>query len=333
MIECIFTIDYEIYGNGEGSLRELVYEPADKLMATFRKRKASFVVFVEVAELEMIEAKRTDPAIELVKNQIRDFYEEGFELGLHLHPQWYKGRYENGRWLLDYSEYNLCTLPRERIVQIVDRSIAYFRNVLGVSDFTPLSYRAGNWLFQPTRTTANVLAERGIKVDSSVFKGGLQHQYKLDYRQALRNGYYWRFQSDANMLDPNGALIEIPIYTIMVPCWNMLTAKRISLQRKSPSTPQINRQRLYRLLDYLRFWYPLKFDFCRMTIDELTSMADRVMREDQKNPTSYKPMVAIGHSKDLVDLDSIEYFLSYLKENRINVSTFDRVYTKCKTSI
>ena len=28
MIECIFTIDYEIYGNGEGSLQQLVYEPA-----------------------------------------------------------------------------------------------------------------------------------------------------------------------------------------------------------------------------------------------------------------------------------------------------------------
>ena len=64
MIECIFTIDYEIYGNGEGSLRELVYEPAEKLMAIFRKWNARFVAFVEVAELEMIEAKGTDPAID-----------------------------------------------------------------------------------------------------------------------------------------------------------------------------------------------------------------------------------------------------------------------------
>ena len=36
MIESIFTIDYEIYGNGEGSLKEHVYEPAEKLMAVFR---------------------------------------------------------------------------------------------------------------------------------------------------------------------------------------------------------------------------------------------------------------------------------------------------------
>ena len=112
MIECIFTIDYEIFGSGEGSLRELVYEPTERLKAIFNKSQARFVTFVEAAEIEMIEAKGTDPAIDLVKRQIRDLYSEGFEIGLHLHPQWYNARYENGRWQLDYSEYNLCTLPQ-----------------------------------------------------------------------------------------------------------------------------------------------------------------------------------------------------------------------------
>ena len=55
MIECIFTIDYEIYGNGEGSLRELVYEPAEKLKDIFLKHNVRFVNFVEAAEFEMIE--------------------------------------------------------------------------------------------------------------------------------------------------------------------------------------------------------------------------------------------------------------------------------------
>lgn len=330
MIECIFTLDYEIYGNGEGSLRELVYEPAERLMATFRKWNARFVAFVEVAELEMIEAEGADQAIDLVKQQIRQFHREGFELGLHLHPQWYNAEFKNGRWLLDYSEYNLCTLPKERIVQIVDRSIAYFRDVLGVPDFTPLSFRAGNWLFQPTKIVAKVLSERSIKVDSSVFKGGLQHQHKLDYRRALRNGYYWRFEDDVNVLHPHGALLELPIHTQMVPLWKMLTIKRIGMQRKSSSANQTGKKRLYRLLDFLRFWHPLKFDFCRMKLDELTHMMDTVIREDQQNPTSYRPIVAIGHTKDLVDFETVESFLSYLGRKGIAVSTFEEVYRRCK---
>jgi hypothetical protein len=330
MIKCIPTIDYEIYGNGEGSLKDLVYAPADRLSTIFRKRNARFVVFVEVAELEMMETKGTDPAIDLVKHQIRDFYRDGFELGFHLHPQWYSAHHEGGGWILDYSEYNLCTLPRERIAQIIDRSLAYLRNILGVSDFTPISFRAGGWLFQPTETLASVLAGRGIKLDSSVFKGGLQQQHKLDYRPALKNGYYWKFKDDVNLPEPLGALLELPIHTQMVPTWKMFTTKRIGLQQKAPSASHNNKNGFYRIMDFLRFRYPLKLDFCRMTLKELTHMVDTVIREDQDDPTSFRPIVAIGHTKDLVDYDTVESFLAYLNQKRIKISTFEEVYPKCQ---
>ena len=330
MLECIFTIDYEIYGDGEGSLRELAYEPAERLLAVFQKWNAKFVVFVEAAELEIIDINGTDPAIDLVKQQIRDFYREGFELGLHLHPQWYNGRYEKGRWLLDDREYNLCALPHERIVQIVEGSLKYLRSVLGKSDFTPLSFRAGNWLFQPTGIAASVLTEKGIKIDSSVFKGGLQHNHGLDYRPALKNGYYWRFQDDVNVHDPNGQMIELPTYSVMVPSWKMITAKRVGMERKDPSSPLGGLKKFRRYLDFSRFWYPLKLDFCRMTLDELTSMMDKVIREDREDPTVFRPIVAIGHTKGLSDFTTVESFLRFLRERGITISTFGGVYDRCR---
>jgi hypothetical protein len=329
MIECVFTIDYEIYGNGEGSLRELVYDPAEKLKCIFQEGNVRFVPFVEVAELEIIEAQGTDPAIVLVRDQIRNFYSDGFELGLHLHPQWYNGRYDNGRWHLDYSEYNLCTLPARRTMQIIDRSISYLRAVLGIADFTPFSFRAGNWLFQPTRTAATILADRGIKVDSSVYKGALQHQHRLDYRRALKNGYFWRFGEDVVVPDPQGVLTELPIYSHMVPTWKIFTTKRIGLQRKSSTSTQTATGKLWRVMDFLRFRHPLKLDFCRLTISELTRMMDSVIREDQRHPEAYRPVVAIGHTKDLVDMKTVDSFLSYLKKNGIAVTTFEEVYNKC----
>jgi hypothetical protein len=330
MIECIFTIDYELYGNGEGSLKELVYEPAERLATIFRRRNARFMPFVEVAELEMIEAKGTDTAIDPVKNQIREFHRDGFELGLHLHPQWYNARYDQGRWLLDKGEYNLCTLQRERIVEIVDRSISYLRDVLGSADFTPLSFRAGNWLFKPTQPVADVLAERGIKVDSSVFKGGLRHQHRLDYRRALRNGDWWAFSDQVDVPDPMGALLEIPIHTQMVPFWKMIKPKRVNPQHIGFGAGQSGRDRLYRLFDFLRYWHPLKLDFCCMTIDELTHMVDAVIRKDRLNPSIFRPIVAIGHTKELVDFETVESFLDYLTANGISVSTFADICEKCK---
>lgn len=327
MIEVIFSIDYEIYGNGEGSLRELVYEPAERLKATFDQHDAPFVLFVEVAELEKIEEHNADDAIDNVRGQIRTLHEQGIEIGLHLHPQWYNGRYENGNWHLDYSEYSLCTMPRDRIEHILRRSIAYLRDVLGESGFIPHSFRAGNWLLQPTETVASVLAEKGIKVDSSVFKGGFRRNLNLDYRPARKNGYFWRFKVDVNTCDPEGSLIEIPTHTVMVPFWRMLTAKRLGLERKSPVS-RCSPPRMKNVLDYVRLRYPLKLDFCRMTINEMIIVINRIVRQDQENPASYKPVVAIGHTKDLVDYDSIEYFLSFLNMKHIKVTTLKGAYAK-----
>jgi hypothetical protein len=328
MIEVVFTLDYEIYGNGTGTLRELVYEPAEQLRDVFRKHGARFVNFVEVAEFEKIGQFGTDKAIGLVERQIRELREEGFEVGLHLHPQWSRARYDGGRWLLDYSEYNLCTLARERIEAIADESIAYLRRVLNDSHFTPLSFRAGNWLFQPTRTAAEVLFAHGMRIDSSVFKGGVQHARNLDYRRALANGYYWPFASDANEVQPAGNWLEIPIYSEMVPFWRMVTSKRVNLQTKGASAGPNVTHRLGRIRDYLRPRYPLKFDFCRMTLDELTAMMHNVIRDDRDSPGAIKPIVAIGHTKDLTDIGTIDLFLSFLNAQRIPVSTFSELHPK-----
>lgn len=333
MIECIFTIDYEINGNGVGSLRELVYEPAMRLMTIFEKWDALFVLFVEVAELEKFDEYHVNDSFDNVRTQIREFHNVGIEIGLHLHPQWANAHYEDGRWYLDYSEYNLCALPRMRVEQIVRRSVAYLREILNVSDFTPLSFRAGGWLLQPTKTVAEVLAVAGIRVDSSVYKGGLQRSYSLDYRPALKNGYHWRFRNDVNINDRDGLLIEIPTYTEMVPFWEMITRKRMSLKLKSSlKSGGVVRGSVRRktncLLDFLRFSYPLKFDYCRMTSDQLIAMVGNVINEDKKDPKTYRPLVAIGHTKDLIDLDTVEFLLYYLKTKNIEIVTFRDVYSR-----
>ncbi|HUK26204.1 MAG TPA: hypothetical protein VLV49_16610 [Terriglobales bacterium] len=328
MIDLLFTLDYEIYGNGAGRLGELVYEPAEKLKEIFRKWNCRFVAFVEAVEFERIEACQADPAVGLVRRQIRELHEEGFEIGLHLHPQWSRARYQQGRWQLDESEYNLCVLAPERITEIVAGALHYLRAVLGEPSFTPLSFRAGNWLFQPTRAAAAVLAGQGIRIDSSVFKGGLLHTHGLDYRPAMRNGYYWRFEADVNREQPAGPWVEVPIYTEMVPFWKMRTSKRMGLNQGLGLGGQSLRRKFSRALDLMRFHYPLKLDFCRMTLAELIAMTDGILRQDQQNPAQYRPVVAIGHTKDLADYETIDAFLGYLRSKAIAVETFQGIYPK-----
>lgn len=328
MIECIFTLDYEIYGNGTGGLQDLVYEPAERLREIFEKWDARFVNFVEIAEFEKIEAAGTDPAIDRVKRQIRQLHRNGFEIALHLHPQWANASYENGRWVLDASEYNLCVLPRPRIAEIVARALDYLGFVVDQPGFRPVSFRAGNWLFQPTATAARVLGESGIKIDSSVFKGGVQHSHGLDYRAAGKNGYYWRFSGDVNREDPSGEWIEVPIHSELVPFWRMATAKRMSFGNGGGAASQAARQRVNRARDLLRLRYPMKLDFCRMTLDELTGMIGRVRQEDARTPDTYRPLVAIGHTKDLSDPQTVDDFLSFLRASGIGVVTLEMAYPR-----
>lgn len=58
-------------------------------------------------------------------------------------------------------------------------------------------------------------------------------------------------------------------------------------------------------------------------------MTERVILEEQKDSAVYRPMVAIGHTKDLVDFETVEAFLAYLKGRGIRISVFEDIYRRC----
>jgi peptidoglycan/xylan/chitin deacetylase (PgdA/CDA1 family) len=327
MIECVFTLDYEIYGNGMGSLRDLVLDPTQRLAKLFQEFHAPFVVFAEAVEFARMEEAQSDPDTGSVPVQLRELREAGHEIALHLHPWWANAQYEDGRWRMDWSERSICTLPPHRVEAIVSGAIRYLRYGLADPSFTPLSFRSGLWAMQPTPVIANVLARHGVQVDSSVFKGGRVGSLGLDYRPALENDGLWRFGHDVNVPDPDGVLWEIPIHTQMVPFWQMLGGKRLKLQNKARNsgddTPLPNRWR-----DFLRFRYPRKLDFCRMTFEEMREAIELVLDEREVWQEERRLIVAIGHSKDFVDSEAIRRFLAFLRERSVSVATFSRVFCK-----
>ena len=83
----------------------------------------------------------------------------------------------------------------------------------------------------------------------------------------------------------------------------------------------------------MRFRYPRKFDFCRMTLDELKTMLGRVIRQDEKEPEVYRPLVAIGHTKDLTDPGTVDGLLAFLKAQQISVATFEGIYPKVRQEV
>lgn len=324
MVVFILTLDYEIYGDGSGSLIEHIYKPAELFLKKIDRYHKPIVIFVEIAELETIEKRSVDPSIYEVLSQIKFAYKNGHEIGLHIHPQWYNASYQDGKWKVDMNEYNLCNLPTQKIHDIVSRGVNYLRFILDDNNYNPISFRAGNWLFQPTQPAADILFEHGVRIDSSVFKGGFFGQYNVDYRKAIKNGYYWKFDKDVAKEDIQGKLIEIPIYTIMVPIWRMFSQKRLNVEKKHSGF--FKEDKIKHMRDYLRLRYPKKLDFCKLTKPELKKMFDIIIREDKKTATELKPIVAIGHTKDLTDISTVEYFINLIIDNGMEVTTFKRIY-------
>jgi hypothetical protein len=321
MLHFIFTLDYELYANGSGALRDLVYEPTARLASIFKEHHTTFVVFAEVAELQKIEEYGSDESIGTVTRQLRRLYEQGFEIGLHIHPWWCNAQREKGTWRLDWSERNLCSLPKRRVKAIVAEATRYLRTTLAEPCFVPLCYRAGTWIMQPTAIVAQVLSQAGVQIDSSVFKGGRVRDLNIDYRTSKKNGHWWRFTGDVNLREEEGILLELPIFTQMRPFWSMLSRKRLVVQTRN-LTASDNQSAASRLLDLVRFYYPRKLDFCRMDFQEIRNVVDLLIREDQLSPDLYKPIVAIGHSKDLVDFATVDACLEYLRWRGVKVVDF-----------
>jgi hypothetical protein len=146
----------------------------------------------------------------------------------------------------------------------------------------------------------------------------------LDYRPALGNDGFWRFGNDVNVPDPHGTLWEIPIHTQLVPFWQMLGRKRLKLQRKTRSASQ-GTPLPHHWRDFLRFRYPRKLDFCRMTFEEMREAIEVVLEDRQVRQGEHSLVVAIGHSKDFVDSEAVRRFLAFLQKRAVVVTTFCRL--------
>ena len=322
MIYLIFTLDYEIFGNGKGTIKHHIVEPTQKLNDVFIKYGYNFVNFVEVAELIKIKEYKTDPYIQNVEAQIKNLYNDGHEIALHLHPQWFNAKYSNNEWILDYDEYNLSSLDINKIDSYIESGTLYLRKVLDSTVYVPISFRAGGWLIQPSSNISKVLVKKGIKIESSVFKGGLQRYYNLDFTNYPKKLFYWQYSDDVLTPDSHGKLFEIPIYTENVFFWKMISKKRQNIYFSAQSTILNNRQLYLSYLDKIRIKYPKKFDFAKMTFIEMKETLNRIIEADAISPDKLKPIVLIGHSKNMKDLESIDKFLGFLQKTAIPVTTF-----------
>ena len=103
----ILSVDYEIFGNGSGDVREHIVEPTHRMAATCEKHGVPLTVYFEVEEYLAFVRERNrltttlgyDPA-EAIRAQIVQLARRGHDIQLHLHPEWVGATLVGTKWNL-----------------------------------------------------------------------------------------------------------------------------------------------------------------------------------------------------------------------------------------
>ena len=344
MLKIIFTLDYEIHGNGDGCPRTLMVEPTDRLLRLFDEYGAKLTIMADVAEILKFreykeEVGRDDYRYDAIVDQLRSALSRGHDVQLHIHSSYFRAHHNQGRWCQDWSEYNFAGLPYDRMVWMVRAGKEFLETLLRTVDqaYRCIAFRAANWSVSPSRNVVNALLENNILIDTSVFKGGSrQGLVTFDYSNAHHHMRPWPASPDDICRSASGSrLWEFPIYAEQRHIGAFLSINRLyrvllgSFHRVSIPTSSGQDElpvaggaapKLVGLLQK-NAW---KADFNQCSGRQLINALLRAER--QTSATEIVPFVLIGHSKLFTSWNetTLRPFLEFVfkQGKRFNFGTF-----------
>jgi hypothetical protein len=341
MLRVIFTLDYEIHGNGEGCPYALMVEPTNRMMDLFDQYGAKLTIMADMAEiLKFKEYKgqtgQDDYYYDAIVAQLQDAIRRGHDVQLHLHPSYFNARQEEGRWIQDWSEYNVATLSLGRINEILLLGKQTLEEILNpvMPDYTCIAFRAANWSMSPSTNVVQALTNNGFKIDTSVFKHGHREgEVCFDYSTAPSELVPWRInKEDICARSEDGNVFEFPIYSekrwlgafltklriyrSIVSGMHKLSKPEVSNNSNQLTAPHPKRIGL-RLMQWAKQKHAWKADFNQCTGQQLIGALNRASRKHDRGNYGILPFVLIGHSKLFIRMNhwSVKSFLAYVARN------------------
>lgn len=339
MLRLLFTLDYEIHGNGEGSPLRLMVEPTDRMLRLFDQFGAKLTIMADVAEILRFKewagrTGRDEFHYHAILDQLQRAVRGGHDVQLHIHSSYFNAEAREGRWIQDWSEYSFATLPRERMDFMVSRCKAFLESALQPVDssYRCSVFRAANWAVSPSRDVVPVLLDNGIRIDTSVFKfGSRRGMVHFDYGSAHHALLPWRADpEDICRANSQSSLWEFPIYTECRGVGAFLTFNRFyravlgrfhRVPRGEPRGDAAEKEPRWGWLIKKHAW---KADFNQCSGRQLIRSLRRA--EAQAGPGVHAPCVLIGHSKLFTHWNAVSLrpLLAFVRANpsRFGFGTF-----------
>ena len=349
-LHILLTADYEIFGNGEGDVRDDLLEPTDRILFSCQKYGARMTLFFDVCEYWAFDAERErleadlgyDPAA-LMERQAIDAVAQGHDVQLHVHPQWLDAQYENGKWSLNMDLWRLPVLPLRSsddlrsIRGLLATGKQTLETLIRKADphYRCIAFRSGAYSVQPSADLIRAAVETGLRIDTSVSKGMVKVDglYFVDFRDAPHHHKPW-YVDPQDILKPIGPgpdrLLEVPIASRIEPVllrvsfWELLRAAgrnvlgspqiARSSRAEKPSPPATSPPLSERIRRLFRPVY-IGWDFCLPQGDRLFEMLGAFAKE---RDLPVHPLVMIGHPKVFESSAPFKHFLSRVKTEYID---------------
>lgn len=214
-MKIICSYDYELFfGIHSGTPEDCLIKPTERLRQIADRHGIKLVFFVDSGYL--LKLKELSPqypelaeARQKILLQLRDLAEAGHELQLHIHSHWEQTEYENGNWRFDHKHYRLQSFEVDQIRAIVEKNMQCITEIAGIR---PTVFRAGGWCIQPFEPLAEVFAQNGIRLDSSVVPGMTlkSDTHQVDFTDTPAASF-WRYSTNPLRNDKAGEFVEIPM--------------------------------------------------------------------------------------------------------------------------
>lgn len=349
MLNVIFTLDYEIHGNGEGCPHELMVGPTERLLRLFDEHGAKLTIMADVAEILKFKQfadqhGRDDYHYREIVAQLQGAVRGGHDVQLHIHASYFNATHDGRKWVQDWSEYDFAGLSLERLDEIVRIGKTELESLLQPvnPDYRCFVFRAANWSVNPGRNVIQALLNNGIKIDTSIFKyGRRQGIVSFDYSAAESELVPWRVrEDDLCSRDDRGRLWEFPIYCENRWIGAFLSPNRLyrvaqSRQHRISDNPAVSAAKglsnsakktdVLGKLSMVTKKHAWKADFNQCTGRQLIGALSRA-EQRYANDSDQLPFVLIGHSKlfNRVNEKSLRPFLEYVAshDRRFKFGTF-----------
>ncbi len=224
MLHICITFDYELFlGKNNGTAKEVLFDPTDKLIRMLNEEGVSATFFADTCSITQHQRYGIGEYVRNFSEQIQTMYKMDQDVQLHIHSHWLESEYKNEEWIFDSKSYRLQSFGfdesvEENVYSIIRSGREYLESTIQkvAPEYRCIAYRAGGFTLQPHQELIKALYKEGIRIDSSIapmLSSGGANSY--EYTHVIQN-VNWNISSDNEWwIDSNNteALYEIPVAT------------------------------------------------------------------------------------------------------------------------